>query len=306
MLERIFIKDNQDPEEKENISEEELILKKEKALKSINRKQKIKRTFLVIVLVLGLLGGYKSLFSTPENADIEQTEEVAFAKDYLKQYYTFPLSDENKEFLDLYTLDQSSLNHANAIESTRITDIEVYKIEELDSIKGICQYYLKSNYMIKEKDKEPVYQLLYSRVTIAKKDRSYIVIKPITNVLANVPTIEDADVLSSFKYEPKKGNTQVSEEVKEDVSNTISLFLKTYNTDIVQARLLVTEAYNLEELDQGVQLELENVNGVTSDDKTYYVECAIKYSYGEHITTSKKYHIELDIEKNKIQEMEEY
>ena len=95
----------------------------------------------------------------------------------------------------------------------------------------------------------------------------------------------------------------MDEETKSDVKNTIELFLKTYNDDITQARLLFLEPDRLLPLDDNTSLELNGMSDVTKSEDTYYVNCTLKQTVSE-MQMILKYHFEIDIEKNKVKVME--
>lgn len=92
----------------------------------------------------------------------------------------------------------------------------------------------------------------------------------------------------------------MSDEIRTEIENTISLFLKTYNDDINQARLLVSNPKQLLPLDSNTRLELLDIKEVTKTNDTYYVECTVNKVYADYLKNLQNYHFEIDIEKIKL------
>ncbi len=151
---------------------------------------------------------------------------------------------------------------------------------------------------MKVKDSETAVNTMFNKITVGKNGDKYKVIRPVTNIKNEAEAVKDKDVLDSYGYDPDKGSESVDEETKSDVKNTIELFLKTYNDDITQARLLFLEPDRLLPLDDNTSLELNGMSDVTKSEDTYYVNCTLKQTVSE-MQMILKYHFEIDIEKTK-------
>ena len=291
MLLKKFLKNRADDEKEEEVSLEELQERKIRLVRSIKRKAMIKRILVILVLFFGVAGGYKA----------------PFVSAYITDYYSYPRSDETKERLKNFTLsdDAYSYEYASDVESVDVRSVIIYNIVKLDSINQIYSYYIKCTYDVKVKDSETAVNTMFNKITVGKNGDKYKVIRPVTNIKNEVQAVKDKDVLDSYGYDPDKGSESVDEETKSDVKNTIELFLKTYNDDITQARLLFLEPDRLLPLDDNTSLELNGMSDVTKSEDTYYVNCTLKQTVSE-MQMILKYHFEIDIEKNKVKVMEVY
>ena len=307
MLLKKFLKNRTDDEKEEEVSLEELQERKIRLVRSIKRKAMIKRILVILVLFFGVAGGYKALFDTGEENSYTELKDQAFVSAYITDYYSYPRSDETKERLKNFTLsdDAYSYEYANDVESVDVRSVTIYDIGKLDSINQIYSYYIKCTYDVKVKDRETAVNTMFNKITVGKNGDKYKVIRPVTNIKNEAEAVKDKDVLDSYGYDPDKGSESVDEETKSDVKNTIELFLKTYNDDITQARLLFLEPDRLLPLDDNTSLELNGMSDVTKSEDTYYVNCTLKQTVSE-MQMILKYHFEIDIEKNKVKVMEVY
>lgn len=307
MLLKKFLKNRADDEKEEEVSLEELQERKMRMVKSIRRKALIKRILLIVVLFFGVAGGYKALFDTGKENNYDELRDQAFVSAYITDYYSYPRSDETKERLKNFSLSEDAYNYeyTGDVESVDVRSVTIYNTENLDSINQIYSYYIKCTYDVKVKDSETAVNTVFNKITVAKNNDKYKVIRPVTNIKNEAEAVKDKDVLDSYSYDPDKGSESADEETKSDVKNTIELFLKTYNDDITQARLLFLEPDKLLPLDDNTSLELNSMNDVTKSEDTYYVNCTLKQTVSE-MKMILKYHFEIDIEKNKVKVMEVY
>lgn len=301
-LKKFFNQSNDDDDTV--LTSDELQKQKIKLFKSIRRKAIIKKIILVIVLFFGVLGGYKALLSSGNNQTYDELKDQAFINNYLASYYSYPQSDDAKEFLKDFSFDDScwKIDFTQEVEFLNTKEIVVYDVTLVDEINQIYDYYIKSIYDLKIKDEELTTKTVYNKVTIAKNKNSYLVIRPIINVENETTAISDKNF---YVYEQKKGNESVDDSTKLEIENTLNLFLKTYNNDINQARLLVTYPDQLYPLDSNTKLELNSIQSTSKSKDSYYVDCTVNQICNEYKQIH-KYHFEIDIEKNKINVMEVY
>ncbi|WP_302133301.1 hypothetical protein [Thomasclavelia spiroformis] len=294
--------------DEEIVSLDELQERKIKLIKSIKHKAMIKKIFLIIVLFFGLLGGYRALLDVNDNNTYDELMDQAFINSYISNYYTYPRTDVIEEYLKEFSYSEEYLKneYIRDVESIKPQSIIVYSVETVDKNKQIYDFYIRCICTVKVKDLEAVNSTICNKITVAKNDGKYKVVKPIENIENEVASITNKDVLDNFNYNLKKGDEQVSDEIRTEIENTINLFLKTYNDDINQARLLVSNPKQLLPLDSNTNLELLDIKEVTKTNDTYYVECTVNKVYADYLKNLQNYHFEIDIEKNKINTMEVY
>lgn len=292
-------------EEEEIVSDEELEKRQKKLLRKINFKNKMKFTLIFLLAIGGLIGGYKSLFVQTSNASHEEIENQAFVTAYLDNYYMFPKTDQTTEFLQTFT---STLEVANTfsmdLEYAKISNVEIYKVEQNPTYLIALDYYVTATYETKMKNTEATSTTIYIKLSVAKNDASYLVVRPVTNTTYKRTNISDEKIVEEFKYKPESSNQTVTNEQKIDAENTINLFLKTYNDDVIQAQLLIDQKINA--LDVNQKLELETIQNCTFDDENIYVTTKVVERYTNVLNSTKNYYFVIDKEKNKIKTMEVY
>lgn len=307
---KLFNKTSSDKDDNESLTEEQLADKKMKLIKSINRRNMLKKIALYIFVGLGVLGGYRSLTSTTPTTTYNELQDQSFISEYLLNYYNYPSSESNQKYIEKFTYSTNNLHQKNdytdEVASASVNSSQIYRVTVDDQEKNTYNYYVKSNFDINLKEGSTKSTVIYNKITVAKKGSRYKVVRPINNIAYNIASITDEDVLSDYKYESEEGSTQVEDDVKSKIENTIDLFVKTYNDDLSQAKLLVNISGGLEPLDPNTRLEFERITNSSSDDTTYFVECAIIERYSSYSSATKNYHFEIDIDKNKITKMEVY
>lgn len=306
ILGKILKKEETDQEE--ILSDEQLLERKIKLTKSLRRRNTIKRITLIFVIFLGICGGYKSLFSPKQSNSYDELMDQSFLNDYLDSYYQYPQSKQSKDYLSKFSLSEEfyRLEYDNSVETASSSDSIIYNVKAEDRINNIYSFYVQSNYSVKVKDSETKTKQIYNKVTVAKSDNKYKVVKPVENVSDSVTAIQDEKVLDKYEYDAESGSSNVSDKKKAEIENTLSLFLKTYNDDIKQARLLVSNPGKLHPLDGDTSLELSNIKKLTESDDKYYIECNVIQNYQNCLKITMSYHFEIDIKTNKISKMEVY
>lgn len=294
--------------EEVEMTEDELSERRLKLYKKIQRKQKIKKVMVCFLLLFPILGGMKSLFTSPIQIEKEEVADVIFATEYARKYYEYPKSDETKDFLDQFTLNnEESITYIENLEYMKIEETEFYLIESIaHPIEGtVYRYYGRSKIKSKVKDEEVKNGEISFSLDIAKKSDEYLVIRPVARVTRTIHGIAEEDVHKSMKLKPKTTNQTLDESEQESLKQTITLFLKTYNSDYEQAKLLSTDNRVIDSLDPTVSFELDVISSATQDDDVVYVQARIREIYSE-FTSVRSYYIELNRENNKVRKMEVY
>ena len=305
-LKKIFKKEENDQEE--ILSEEQLIEKRIKLAKSIRFRNTVKRAVLIFLIFVGVCGGYKALFSVRQSNSYDELMDQSFIGDYLENYYQYPQTNQNKDYLNRFSLsdDHYKLEYDSSIESASSSDSVIYNVDVEDRLNNIYSFYVRSNYSIKVKDSETKTHQVCNKVTVAKSGSRYKVVKPVENISDAIGSIQDKKKLDKFEYDADGGSGNVSDKKKAEIENTLSLFLKTYNDNITQARLLVSSPGKLHPLDEDTTLELSNIKKLTEGEDTYYIECNVIQKYKDYLKINMSYHFEIDIKTNKISKMEVY
>lgn len=290
---------------KEELTEQEYEKLLDKKIRQYNRKQTIKKILLIMLIVIGLFGGYKSLFSADVNTAFEESENQTFVRTYSGTYFKYPKEQEDIDYLKTFSLENWISNYDQKVVFSELTEIEIYKVKEIDKLKNIYDYYLYGQLTSKKETENEIKNKVYFKVTVAKQDKQYLVIRPIQFTSVDIDSI-DEEIKEQYNYEIIKGTESVKGEKLQELENTLKLFITTYNENPVQARLLAQDNSIVENLDSNTVLSLKSITSATEDDKTIYVELVMEEKYMEVYKVDKKYHFEIDKEKNKIKKMEVY
>lgn len=280
---------------------------RDKQMRKQIRRDRIKRWIFNAFIIVGLLGGYLSYVKTDSKDNIaEATASQTFVKNYLEQYFTYPMDDTAKDYLKIYTLNNDwRVTYDRSIQSVQVDGSEVYKV--LSPSKDITSYYVYVDVTMVSVDEEKQeisdkYKLSV-RLDLARTG-GYLIVEPLKMTAQAINAIPEEERIK-FEIELLEGKDQLSDQEKSDVQETLRLFYATYSNNIAQARLLVMDL-NLEDLDENTVLEFESLSHCSKDESTYYVTASLKETIASKMIQKKNVYIEIDIEKNKIKKLEEY
>lgn len=300
--------DAKDETEKPTIPTKTVYSEYLKIIKPLERKQKIKNIFLTALVIVGLIGGYKAFLPSKANQEaLAASETQTFVKTYVINYFTYPSTKELDEYFSKYSLNTQWRNaFDNKVDRATPSNVEIYKVtpHEDDAMYTDYYLYLQENITLKENGGEAssVHDV---KVTLYKDESGYMVASPITLSGLDIKNL-DKKVKDGMQYKPETGKEQVDEQQKKEIENSVALFLNTYSTNFEQASLLVDDKNLLDKISRNSVLVLDSIRSCTKDATTFYIEASITESIGEHISNRKNMHFEINIEKNKITEMEEY
>lgn len=306
MLFKSLHKDIVEEDTGKEVSEEQLHKELEKKTRKYNRKQKLKNICIVIILGLGIFGGYKSLMEVDSSQEQVEAENQTFVKTYASNYFMYP-NENSTKYLEKFTLDNTwRCEFENELEFSKISDIEVYKVK-LDKKKNeVSSYYMYGDLTTKKENEDQVTNTIYFRIDVAKQGSSFLVVKPLINTGVSIASIKDEDVKNEYKFKGDSTNQTLDESEQENLKETLELFIKTWNDNPVQARLLTSNKKIVEDLDSNIKLTLETLNSSSQDDDTIYAEAKIVESYLNVYSSTRTYYFEIDRDKQKIKKMEVY
>lgn len=310
-LNKEWAEDNEETSEKENqekSDDTQAQIELDNRLKKFDRKQLRKRILIYVCIGFGVLGAIKSFAPMVTTHNYAEVEAMTFVQNYSKEYFHYPKTDEEIASVKKFTLQSDwDMKYGETIEYAYLYNIEIYKVVTSDEEKGINDYYCYGTLNTKE-EKQPkeVATTVYFKMSVAKDGTRYLVVEPVANAKVNVNAIVDEDKVDSYRFEGESASTTLEDSEKDEVTRTINLFLKTYNDDIKQARLLCTKNSVIDELDPSMKLELLNVTSASSDDETIYVYAEVKQEYDSLYSSTRKYYFEIDKEKNKVKRLEVY
>lgn len=278
-------------------------------LAAMEKKQKLLHYVWCGIVVLGIIGGIKALLPVSTNTEALAVNEIqTFVKTYATNYFTYPQTDELTAYFKEFSLnpDWHIQYDSQKIAKATADNVEIYKVNPDEADSRYADYYLYLNQEITLKDGTQKSERFYVLVRLYNtKENGYLVTDPLAMKSLPVKSVEE-ETKKELETEPEKGSEQISEDEKQELSNTISLFLDTYSTDYAKAQLLMENSASLDQLDAHTKLVLDTISYATKDTSIYYVETTVNEVLSDFVTNKKNVHFKVDMEQNKIMEMEEY
>ena len=273
---------------------------KKRLLKKEKMKKQVKSILTTSFIFFGLIGGYRAYGMS--NAMISNpVVDEAFIGDYVENYYLFPQTDSSKEYLDTYAfVEEDSIDYSDIIEYASAKNVSVY-----DSVvdEQVTTFYFTYDHEVKIKEKEIATISKNAKIDVMHHDDAMRVVSSIIDTTIKHQAINDEYLSDVLKVELP--GTTVEAVVKDDATNTLNLFLKTYNEDIIQARLLCSSPSVIETLDFNASMELESIHEIKGDENSLYIITNMKTIDKQSMYTRKtKVYFEIDIQSNKIKVME--
>ena len=306
-------KDNFEKKKELEVSDEQELSdtrkRKLQLLKKIERKRKIKNAVVYLIIGFGLFGGYRFLFSTDEIQVVDQISDSNFVENYVSAYFSYPRTEQQDELVKTFTMHSNSkVTYAQDLENASILDISIYEVETLSTSTGdeFYRYYGHAKMKSKNEDSDEQVTDISFSVDMAKRNNSYLVIRPVEMQYKLIAAIEDDSLIEKYKLEQKSTSDSVKDEEYQEVEQAVVLFLKTYNSDYNQAKLLIEDSQVLDELDMNSLLSLESITSMTKDDDNYCINAKIKNEYSGFGSLESEYYLVLSTHNYKVKKMEVY
>lgn len=287
-------------------SDEDLENRLQTQLKRQRRHYYLKQVGLGILLLMVSAGGLKSLFTSGRDAPyVKAVNDYAFVDEYMGHYLRYPQTEEDSEYLQLFTVNSNwrSEYDNQRIETAEMSDLNIYHVVHNDNETNT--YYFKTTLNTQTKDGQKENLPLYMKLTAVQQSDAYLVSEPIDMAYTQTVGLSDEDKKVYEKTQNMEGD-DCSQAEKEELENTVQLFLKTYVSDFEQARLLMMDPASLDPLDPSTELTLENVSSVRKNSKEYMLSADTIITSGQSIKQRRTYCFVIDQASNKILRMEEY
>lgn len=297
---------HKEEEQENNVSEDELNREIVRKIKRFNWKQKSKKVLIWLVVILGLVGGFKSLMQVESLNVSADAENQMFVKTYALNYFQYPTED-SKKYLDKFTLDPLWRCEFDIdLERSKLSNPEIYKTKLRDAQKNIVSYYMYGELATKMKEENEVKNRIYFRIDVAKSGSSFLVVKPVFHNEVAISSVQDEEKRKEYVLQTNETSQSLKEDEMQEVRKTLELFVKTYNDNPEQAKLLTSNRKIIEALDKNVVVTLDSISSATQDDETIYVKVKMSEAYLNAYKVQKNYYFEMDKEKQKIKKMEVY
>lgn len=292
-------------EEDETLLEEQY----QKLLKKRNRIERIKKLALILIIGIGLIGGYRSLADGGQKITIAKAiNDYAFAEQYLQCYFQYPQTEQSSEYLQVFSTGNWSSDYDTNVKKVVPSDIKIYQVvpnNTDDSIGGIT-IYSKLKLRIEYSDDKEEIQELYTSLSAVQQNDKYVVTSPINMVSSDFSFMSDEEKKEYQKDMTEMEGQDLNDEEKEEMKNTIQLFLTTYATDLEQARLLMKNAADLKPLDPDTKITFVNLGTASQTDEECTVIADVTYETGKFLKQNRSIRFIFDRKTNKIIQMEVY
>lgn len=291
---------------RETESQDELEKRLQKAIRSQNRRRKSKSILLAIVLIVGLIGGFKSLFTIQETTTSSTAvNDYAFAEKYLSAYFKYPKEEVDDDFIASFTNGNWTIDYAsNQVKKVDIKSVNVYQVTPVG--QDTMEVYAHVNLDVIDKEDKAKTTETNVKVEIIHKDTSYLVNSPISMVYTDVSAMDESMKKTYIKDTSKVEGSDCSEQEKSELTNSVKLFLSTYNSDFTQAQLLMKNSFDLKPLDANTQMEFESLGLVKKDKENFNVTVTVLVKTGDVLMQRRNIKFIFEISSNKIVKMEEY
>lgn len=295
-----------DESEKEE-SIEELESRLQKQIKKKDRRLKIRKIIIYVVMFMIAFGSFKSLISVNKQQPyVLAVNDYAFVDEYVSNYFKWPKDAATTDYLTRFTNTSvtSSIEYdTNKTEAAVLNNSTIYSVKT--NTDSSNTYYVKAALHIVDKDKKEQDKPMYIKVTTAQKNGGYIVVKPIEMAYTTISDLSDAE---KKQYEVNKNTegTDCTDKEKTELTNTVALFLKTYAADYNQAKLLTATPTDLDPLDPKTTINIDAVNSVKQTSEKYIVDANVTLTTDDIVKQKRLYRFNIDKKTNKIMKLEEY
>lgn len=288
-------------------SEEQLEERFQKALNEQRRHAKIKKYVVISVIGIGLIGGYRSLVTKETRNDAATAvNDYAFTESYLKNYFTYPQTDDTRAYLQQFTTGTWSPEFDNDVKSVEMRDARVYQVTASQDDKGALTLYVKVELNILHANDKEEQKQIYTAVEVVKQNDKYIVDEPIAMVSTNYIAMSEEERKNAQKDDEQPSGKDLSEDEKKEIGNTIQLFLSTYGSDLEQARLLMESPASLKPLDPDTKISFVSLGLTSQDDEDITATANVLYTTGNYLKQNRNVRFTFDKKTNKIKQMEVY
>lgn len=289
-------------------TEEELEARIQKLMKRQRRIVCLKKAALYLTVGIGLLGGFHSLAQErPDITPAVAVNDYSFLEEYIKNYFTYPQSEESRQFLQGFTTGGSwNVSYDQKIKRAEVETVDVYQVEPSDTEEGRLTSYASVSLNLKDDEGKRKRQTTYIAICSVQKDGRYIVDRPIS-MISTAPAAMNEDMKKGLETEKEdiKG-ADCTEQEKQEITNTIQLFFTTYAADLEQARLLMQDPETLKPLDPDTKSVFVSLQSAIQNEDEIQADVIVRYETKELFQQERTVRFLFDRKTNKIISKEEY
>lgn len=295
--------DNKDSDELVETTEEDLDKKYQRALKKCKRNARIKSCLLLLLLSLGIIGGYRALFTQPLiETSAEAINNYAFAEEYLNNYFAYPKSEEISTYLNQFTTGSWLPTYDSKVKEVSVSNVEIYKVKQLEN--KVLHVYAKINIKYNSQENKTDEKSMHVLLSILNKENRYLVNEPIKMQSNSIGAMSQEEKLAYTNNYAETEGTDCTEQEKIELENTMQLFFTTYAADYPQSQLLMEDPKSLDKLDENTKLQMDSIGSARKTEDRYYVNATVNVSTHEVLVQQRTYQLEIDVKTNKIKNME--
>lgn len=290
--------------------EDEILLEEryQKLLKKRIRIQRIRKVILILIIGIGLLGGYRSLADQGQKIIVSKAiNDYAFAEQYLQYYFQYPQTEQSSDYIQMFSTGNWSCDYDTNVKKVVPVDMKIYQVipNNEESVDGIT-IYTKVKLRIENSDDKEEIQEIHTSLNAVQQNDKYVVNSPINMTSSDFISMNDEEKKEYQKDMTDMEGQDLNDEEKEEMKNTIQLFLTTYATDLEQARLLMQDASDLKPLDSDTKITFINLGTASQTEDECTVITDVTYETGNFLKQNRNIRFTFDRKTNKIKKMEVY
>lgn len=281
----------------------------QKSLKKRNWIYRIRKVILILIVGIGLLGGYRSLADQGQEIIVSKAiNDYAFAEQYLQYYFQYPQTEQSSEYLQIFSIGTWSSDYETNVKKVVSVDTKIYQVitNDTEESDGGITIYAKMKLRVEYSDDTEKIQEIYTSLNAVQQNDKYVVTSPITMESSDFISMTDDEKNEYQKDMTEMEGQDLNDEEKEEMKNTIQLFLTTYATDLEQARLLMQNAADLKPLDPDTKITFVNLGTASQTDTECTVIADVTFETGKFLKQNRSIRFTFDRKTNKITQMEVY
>lgn len=283
---------------------DEFFYRTTKIKKRIKRKSLLANTLCVLVIIMSSAGFISSFKKNELN---ESSLSKQFVEEFIKSYYSYPKTEEDKDMIKKYSVVGTN-NYTKNIVAVKVDKIAFNEIESKPITgKEVASEYNMIIYLNIDKDIDGAVvtesQQIYRTLSVIenKKDRLF----GVTNISPYATYRSSTANLSDNAYIATETQYNLSDSERKSAETKVLLFLNQYNDSHEKAVELVSGAEVLKNKAEDVNIEFVSLYKATKnkDEDMWYILSNITL-VNKDFTESKKLELHLNVSSGRIEKVE--
>ncbi len=280
----------------------------QKLKKRIKRKGMLVNVLFVFVVFVSII----SLGKMNEEKEIQGNEQTKlFLEEYIENYYTFPTTDESKNYVSLFST-IPMMNYSENLIAVQVEKIEFNDVQSEYLKRGIIKssynmiITLSMDYGVDQEENHRIEKKEIVRtfdVIEGRNEKRYAVVRLQPTTIA-ISAISDK---TTYTYLPKVAMTTLADGERASAETKVNLFLNQYNDSWDKAVDLVSDPTVLAYKSPDITYTFESIVSSTKekDNSVWYIQSKIRVG-NEDYREFKTLELHINQKNGKIEKVEVY